>query len=176
MVRLVDPQRLHGNPFRSAISLFTEIVPGGIGIRRDRAIFWIDLDHAETRADIGGWRCREYPAFGRDTDTNESEIVAERLHGLQRWTDFAGFLRFTGIRHRYEYACSQNEADGRAGQPGSHRQKSTRRLSIVSVPALTPEEHGAPRLPGAFTPPLPISRPHRDIVLIENGKMNYRCH
>jgi fluoroacetyl-CoA thioesterase len=65
-------------------------VAGGIGIRRDRTRFRIDLDHAEARTEVGWWRRCKYPALGRDTDPDESEIIAERLHGFQGWTDFAG--------------------------------------------------------------------------------------
>jgi len=39
-------------------------------------------------------------------DPDESEIIAERLHGLQGWTDFAGILSFAGVVSRREDARS----------------------------------------------------------------------
>src|SRR5271154_1723640 len=107
MVLLVDPQRLHGNPFRSAIPLLAEIVPGSIRIGHNRAGFGIDLNHAEARTNLRGWRRRKHPALGRNTDTDESEIVAELLHGLEGRTDFTEIPRFDGVSRGRESARNQ---------------------------------------------------------------------
>src|SRR5213082_3755956 len=75
MVRLVDPQRLNGDPFRLAVPLLAEIIPGGIGIRRDRTAPGIDFDHAEARTDTRGRCGRKYPTLGRNADTDQPEII-----------------------------------------------------------------------------------------------------
>ena len=92
MVRLVDPQRLNGDPFRLAVPLLAEIIPGGIGIRRDRTAPGIDFDHAEARTDTRGRCGRKYPTLGRNADTDQPEIIFERLYGFQGWADFTRIL------------------------------------------------------------------------------------
>ena len=37
------------------------------------------------------------PALGRDADADEPEIIAERLHGFQRWADFTAILSRRGV-------------------------------------------------------------------------------
>src|SRR6267154_697872 len=98
MIRLVDPQRLNRDPFRLAIALLAKTVPGRIGIRRNRTRLRIDFDHAEVRTDNGGWCRCEHPALGRDADADEPEIIAECLHGFQRWTDLTGMTCIFGRR------------------------------------------------------------------------------
>jgi hypothetical protein len=57
------------------------------------------------------------PALGRNANADEPEIIAERFHRFQGWTDLAGILgRRSGCR---EHTRSQKHAD--AGYPGSRR-------------------------------------------------------
>src|SRR3982074_2776429 len=98
MIRLVDPQRLNRDPFRLAIALLAKTVPGRIGIRRNRTRPRCACDLAEVRRDKGGWCRCEHPALGGDSDADEPEIIAECLHGFQRWTDLTSMTCIFGRR------------------------------------------------------------------------------
>ena len=89
MIRLVDPERLHGNPFRPAVRLIGERIPLFVRIRFDVAAFRIDFHHAVFRADVARGRRGKDAARLRNRQSHEVEIVAERLDRLKRRSDLA---------------------------------------------------------------------------------------
>jgi len=71
------------------------------------------LDHAEARADIEMAPSRNTLPLGRDTDTDETKIVTECLHGFKGGPTLPKILRFPEFCARREDAPARKMLRGR---------------------------------------------------------------